>query len=242
MIGGFVLTLIAGCINAVGFLGTYRQAVSHMSGTVTTLGLDFAHGDGFVMLHTASVVVAFFVGSLLSGFIIRQASLQVGRRYGAVLAVEAVLLFAAAHFLRLDLRSGDYLAAMACGLQNAMATSYSGAVVRTTHVTGMITDLGIACGHFLRGQTVEWQRFRLYGVLLTGFLSGSYFGALGFARFGYDTLLFPATLAGFTGLSYAIFKHIERQQHQRSQRALLLDLPNAPERHASQRANPVSGE
>ncbi|MFT3783516.1 MAG: YoaK family protein [Nibricoccus sp.] len=243
LVGGFSLALIGGCINAIGLLGVFHQAVSHMSGTVTMLGLDLASRDTDLVLRTLSVVASFFFGALLSGCIIRQSTLKAGRRYGVVLAIESVLLFAAAHLLRLDLRAGDYFAAMACGLQNAMATSYSGAVIRTTHVTGMITDLGIACGHLLRGQAVEWRRFQLYGVLLTGFLSGAYFGSLGYSKIGYSTLLFPATLAGCTGLGYAIFKQIERQQHRRAEESFLKDLPNAPLRHSSHiPQNRISGE
>jgi uncharacterized membrane protein YoaK (UPF0700 family) len=122
------------------------------------------------------------------------------------------LLFAAAHCLRADLHLGDYLLAMACGLQNAMATSYSGAIVRTTHVSGMVTDIGIAVGHYLRNQPVDWQRIRLYATLLTGFFAGSYFGAVSFGEIGYDTLFFPATFAGCTGLAYALFQQLERQR------------------------------
>jgi len=227
-VGGAALTMIAGCINTVGFLSVHRQALCHMSGLVTTLGLDIGTGQSDVAYQVFGIISAFFLGALASGFILRQSSLQIGRRYGLVLAIESALLFIATHFLREGLRSGEFLAAMACGLQNAMASSYSGAVVRTTHMTGIVTDLGIACGHVLRGQQVEWQRFHLYGVLLTGFFAGSWMGAIGFARFGYDTLLFPATIAGFTGLSYGIYKHVERQQFHRSKMAALKDLPGRP--------------
>lgn len=41
--------------------------------------------------------------------------------------------------------------ALACGLQNALTSKYSGNVIRTTHLTGATTDLGIAFGHILRG-------------------------------------------------------------------------------------------
>jgi uncharacterized membrane protein YoaK (UPF0700 family) len=44
---------------------------------------------------------------------------------------------------------------MACGLQNAMATGYSGAVIRTTHVTGIVTALGIAVGLAARRERVD---------------------------------------------------------------------------------------
>lgn len=227
--GGFVLTVIGGCINAVGFLSIYRQALSHMSGTVCAIGFNLATEHAPVVWHTLRVLVAFFCGALLSGFIIRQSTLKAGRRYGVSLAVESALLFAAVHAFRLNSLWGVYFAATACGLQNAMASSYSGAVIRTTHMTGMVTDLGIACGHVLRRQPVEWRRFRLYAVLMLGFLAGSYFGALSFVRIGYDTLLFPAAFAGATGLGYAIFKHIERRQFSRSEQVALRDLPRAPD-------------
>lgn len=227
-IGGGLLTLIAGCVNAVGFLSVHRQALCHMSGIMTSLGLNTAQGQTEAAMQIFGILSAFFLGALTSGFILRQSTLQVGRRYGVVLALESALLFIATQFLREGLRSGEFLAAMACGLQNAMASSYSGAVVRTTHVTGMVTDLGIACGQILHGQAVEWQRFRLYGVLLVGFFAGSFLGAYGFGQLGYDVLLFPATVAGFTGLSYAIYKHIERRQHQRSRKEAFSELPGRP--------------
>ncbi|PTY03696.1 DUF1275 domain-containing protein [Opitutaceae bacterium EW11] len=227
--GGFALTLIGGCINAVGFLSLYHQALSHMSGTLCALGFNLATEPAPVVWHSLRVLVSFFFGALLSGFILRQSTLKAGRRYGVTLAVESALLFAAVHAFRVNSVWGVYFAAAACGLQNAMASSYSGTVIRTTHVTGMVTDLGIACGHMLRRQPVEWRRFKLYAALMTGFFAGSYMGAVSFVRIGYDTLLFPAALAGATGLGYAIFKHIERRQFQRSEQAALRDLPRAPD-------------
>lgn len=225
--GGFALTLIAGSINAVGFLSVHHQALSHMSGTVSSAGFELAVQNAGPFWHSVRVLCSFFGGAVLSGFIIRQSTLKAGRRYGVALAIESILLFAAAHAFREDSQLADCLAAMACGLQNAMASSYSGAILRTTHMTGIVTDLGIALGHLLHRQPVEWRRMGLYAVLLTGFFSGSFLGGVGFTRLGYDTLLFPATFAGCSGLVYAIFKHLERRQHHRYEQALLRDLPRA---------------
>ena len=94
-------------------------------------------------LHALCILAAFFLGCLASGAIIRQSSLRLGRRYGVALTVEAGLLLLAGLFLRREANVGDYLAAMACGLQNAMVTTYSGSARRTTHITGMVTDLAL---------------------------------------------------------------------------------------------------
>lgn len=211
-LGGFVLTLTAGVINAVGFLGVHHQALSHMTGSVTVLGMELARTNYAVAAHAGSILLAFFVGCLVCGAIISQGSLRLGRRYGVVLTLESAALFGALIFLRRGAYAGDYLAALACGLQNAMVTSYSGATMRTTHMSGMVTDLGLACGHMLRGMTVDWQKFRLYGVLFLGFFTGGVIGAFGYGAFGYDTLLFPAVLSGVAGAGYTAVKHYERQQ------------------------------
>merc|ERR1719191_1161741 len=54
-----------------------------------------------------------------------------------------------------------FLVSAACGLQNGMATSYSGAVIRTTHVTGIATDVGLISGRllmqFCRTRCAKWH-------------------------------------------------------------------------------------
>lgn len=207
MVGGFTLAMMGGCINAVGLLCAQSHATSHLSGTVTNLGMDLAQQHYPLARHAALVIVFFFLGSVLSGLIIRQSTLKAGRRYGGALACEAVLLVAAAYLLRHESPNGLYLASMACGLQNAMATTYSGAVIRTTHVTGIVTDFGIALGLTARGLKPDWRRMRLYFVLLTGFLTGATFGAFGYRDLGADTLLFPAAIAGVVGVGYTAWKH-----------------------------------
>ena len=238
--GGMALAAIAGCINAIGFIGAHHLALTHLSGTVTNIGGEAALGEYALARHTALMVIFFFLGCTLSGLIIRHSTLRVGRRYGVALAVEAALLFAATYFLRHGANAGDYLATMAAGLQNAMATTYSGAVIRTTHVTGIVTDLGIALGLAARRERVDWRRMRLYLVLLGGFLGGSFAGALGYAHYGFDSLLVPATIAGVTGVGYATLKHYRRLQVRRRAPAPALALPESMAVPRASASQPVS--
>lgn len=82
------------------------------------------------------------------------------------LAVESILLFAAVYFFRGGSNYGDYLATMACGMQNARASTYTGTIIRPTHVTGIVTDPGIAAGNFIRRERVEIRRVNVLLVLL----------------------------------------------------------------------------
>ncbi len=113
--------------------------------------------------------------------------------------------------LRLGSVAGELLAATACGLQNGLATSYSGAVVRTTHMTGIVTDLGITLGHWLRRQPVEWFRVRLHLVLLLGFVLGGASGATLFGVIGPDTLLVPAVAVFLAGAGYTLQRRRQRE-------------------------------
>ena len=101
---------------------------------------------------------------------------------------------------------GALLAAMACGLQNAMVTTYSGAAVRTTHLSGMFTDLGIGLGHLLRGMPLPMRRLTLSGLIISGFLGGGVLGAWFYRHWGYDALLAPALLTGSTGIGYVLYR------------------------------------
>lgn len=207
LVGGTLLAASAGCVNAAGLIGLHHQALSHMSGTAAIFGAELARGNREAVWHALLVLSFFFLGCVFSGILVRNSALQLGRRYGVALVVESILLFAATYLLVNGQAAGDLLAAMACGLQNALATSYSGAIIRTTHITGIITDLGLAAGAALRRDPVDRRRTGLYMLLALGFIGGSVLGALGYVAIGFLTLLFPAALSGVTGVGYTIYRH-----------------------------------
>jgi uncharacterized membrane protein YoaK (UPF0700 family) len=205
-IGAVALACVAGMVNVIGYLGFEHQAVSHLTGTTSLLGAALASGDLRALMHLSGVVVAFGIGAMLSGLIIQDQVLKLGRRYGVVLALEAVLLAAAVPLFKQEQIWGALLAAMACGLQNAMVTTYSGAAVRTTHLSGMFTDLGIGLGHLLRGMPLQVRRLGLSALIIAGFLGGGVLGAWLFRYFQYDALLAPALLTGLTGVGYVVYR------------------------------------
>ena len=205
-IGGGLLALVAGCINAVGYLCFRHQPITHLTGTSTQLGIALAEGNIAEDLHWALMIVSFVFGAMVSGFIVKQEALQLGRRYGIVLMLESVLLFMAAPMIRDANDFGLYLASAACGLQNAMVSTYSGATLRTTHLSGIFTDLGIYLGQRLRGLEVDMLRVHVCLLVAGHFILGSMLGALGYLHWQERVLLIPAALTGIVGLGYAIYR------------------------------------
>ena len=203
--GAWALAFVAGMVNVVGLLGFEHQAVTHLTGTTSMLAAALARLDGAAALHFAAILGSFVAGTVLSGFLIQDSTLQLGRRYGVALLLEAMLLAAAATLLKHDKLLGIHAASCACGLQNAMVSTYSGTVIRTTHLSGMFTDLGIFLGHRLRGLPVDRRRLRLCFLIISGFLCGGIGGAVAFRRLSYAALHIPAALAAMTALAYALY-------------------------------------
>ena len=214
-IGAIALACVAGMVNVVGFLGFEHQAITHLTGTTSQLGMALVQRDWRNVGHLWGVLIAFCLGAVLSGLIVQDATLRLGRRYGVVLLLESLLLLAAIPLFKQQHIWGALVAAMACGLQNAMATTFSGAVVRTPHLSGMFTDLGIGLGHLLRGLPLPMRRLTLSGLIISGFLGGGIIGAWLFLRFSYDALLAPALLTGITGAGYIGYR---LSQHLRGSR------------------------
>ena len=205
--GAWILAFIAGIINVVGLLGFEHQTITHLTGTTSLLAAAFANHDVHMALRLLSVICSFVGGTVLSGFLIQDATLKLGRRYGVALALESLMLCGAVLLLQRKSYGGICLASVACGLQNAMASTFSGKVVRTTHISGMFTDLGIALGHTLRGLPLDILRLRLCALIISAFLSGGIAGAFAFRHFGNFTLFIPASLTGLTAIAYTLYEH-----------------------------------
>lgn len=207
--GGAVLAAVAGFVN-VCLLSFFTVPVSHMTGAVSRLSIDFESGN-IVDLHLVLAIVGgFLLGAVVSGVLIGSERLMPGRRYGVALVFEGVLLSAATFLLMQANATGVVLAAMACGVQNAMASSYYGLVVRTTHVTGIVTDIGVMIGHWLRHRRVHAWKLALLTSLLVSFFGGGFVAALALDRFRMGALAIPSVGCLVAGVTYYVWRHHQR--------------------------------
>ncbi|RYG14847.1 MAG: DUF1275 domain-containing protein [Burkholderiales bacterium] len=204
--GAWTLAFIAGIVNVVGLLGFEHEAVTHLTGNTSLLAGALATLDLPAALRFASIIGSFVAGAVISGLVIQDTRLQLGRRYGAALLLVSLLLFVSVPLLGYRSAYGMYTAACAMGLQNAMVSTYSGAVVRTSHVSGMFTDLGIFLGHALRGFPVDSRRLRLCLLVISGFFCGGVAGTFAFQAFAYFALLFPASITALASIAYGLYR------------------------------------
>jgi uncharacterized membrane protein YoaK (UPF0700 family) len=199
---GVALAFVAGALNAGGFLAV-RQYTSHMTGIVSSAADNLALGAGDLVLDAFGAIVSFVLGAACTAVMVNHARRRrLASEYALPLLLEAVLLLAFGVLgARLSAIEGLFVPAtvmLLCfmmGLQNALVTKLSHAEIRTTHMTGIVTDIGIELGKLVywnadRGArqpkvVADRARLRLLALLLASFFGGGVLGALGFKQVGY---------------------------------------------------------
>jgi uncharacterized membrane protein YoaK (UPF0700 family) len=219
---GLVLTFVAGAANAGAFVAVH-QYTSHMTGIVSSMADHMAIGGWSVVGAGLGALLAFLVGAACSAILVnfgRRHQLQ--GEYALPLLLEAALLLV---FGLLGSRIADLhayyvpitvmLLCFTMGLQNALITKLSRAEIRTTHVTGIVTDIGIELGklaYWNRSGTLDGpvprvlvnrDRLRLLGMLLLNFFCGGVAGAWAFDRIGYAATVPLAVLLGIIAVPSA---------------------------------------
>lgn len=218
-LGGFVLAMIAGYLNVV-LLVAGSVPVTHVTGTVSRLSSDIGSGNGSDIAVILPLFACFILGAAISGMVIGKASLRLGRPYGVAMLLEALLIAGAALVIRWEVLPGVLLVATAAGLQNAMASSYGGLIVRTTHLTGIATDLGFLVGRWVRHREVAGWKFALLIILLVSFFAGGIAGHFGWLWLGYEALWLPALVLGGIGGSYFVWRMTRRAEEGEQDRHL----------------------
>lgn len=211
-LGAFFLAFNAGMINALGLLSIWHQTVSHMTGNVSMLAIAILHGQSMQAIYGICVITSFVLGSLYSGYILGSSHFQLGRRYGIPLSLSALCIFLCWLLIPYYPRYALLWACVAMGMQNAMVSHYKGAIIRTTHLTGLLTDLGLNLGYLLRGLPVERRRVVLLIVILMGFLFGGILVTWLYPYLNLHTFLIPVCLSLAMSLTYWTL-YIRNQLH-----------------------------
>jgi uncharacterized membrane protein YoaK (UPF0700 family) len=214
----FILAFLAGSVNAGGYLACHRF-VSHVTGFATLAGVSIEQRDWVEAVGILAIPLYFLLGAMLSAYLTeKKFAVKVhGERFAPVMWIVALLLCVVAvggttgffgsfggppnikhNFILLACLCG------ACGLQNAAITSSSGFTIRTTHMTGLTTDLGIglirAEVHHLSEQHQREERLAnalRFGTIFS-FICGSVCAAFVFARWQYRGFYMPMFIALYT--------------------------------------------
>jgi uncharacterized membrane protein YoaK (UPF0700 family) len=217
-----ILAFQAGLLNTGGYMACHNF-VSHVTGFATLFGIGLGEHNYGHALAVLLVPVCFLGGAMVSGMLV-DLRLQLGKKpryyivFGVLFALLLIVVIAGwnklwGNFGAAVLHKGSYgllaLLCLICGLQNATVSLVSKSVVRTTHLTGVTTDLGIGLVRMLNrsrlGAKVHGEtqaNFMRIGVILF-FVLGSAAGYQLFHAFKFRGFLFPTMISG--GLFFVTF-------------------------------------
>jgi len=197
-----LLALNAGVLNSVGFVAVSAYT-SHMTGLTASVADHMVLGGSAIVVTGLLGIATFVAGAAACAVLFNWGRRRELRgRYANVLVLEAllVLLFGLlAEKFAWRHRDLAFVAVLCftMGMQNAIITKISGAQIRTTHVTGMITDIGIELGKLayvsrtpgLPPVVPDPRKLGILGLLVGLFFGGGVLGAIGYLEFGFATVL-----------------------------------------------------
>jgi len=201
LLGG-ILAFNAGAVNAGGFL-VVAMYTSHMTGFVSLLADNLVLGNTTLVLGAIGALLAFTAGAAVTAIQVNWAR-QHGLRseYALPLLLESTLLLVFGLMGATLNRQTPFavpltvlLLSFTMGLQNALVSKISASQIRTTHMTGIVTDIGIELGKLVywnrAGSPLESRvranriKLRLLATLLGAFIGGGVVGAAGFKYVGF---------------------------------------------------------
>lgn len=209
-----LLCLNAGFINAAGFVA-FSVLTTNVTGHAALLAISIASGQLRSTRMIALWLLLFLTGAFISSLYIS----KVGRNKLFAYTVPIVFIIVIVLFIAIfgkhydhSLQETEYFAGsllFAMGIQNAMVSMISGSVVRTTHLTGMFTDLGIEMAEVVRSpKTISIalkSRIILRLSIILSFLSGGIAGGFIFYKFGFPAFYVPVFFL-LTALFYDYFR------------------------------------
>ncbi|HWU44818.1 MAG TPA: YoaK family protein, partial [Bdellovibrio sp.] len=194
----------AGLLNIGGFMACHRF-VSHVTGFATFLGYEFSKNEPLHAIGMMAVPMFFLLGSMLSAVLV-DIRLKLHKKpkyyisFGLIFMLTLIVAFGGVlgyfgNFGEPLDYSRDYLLlvllCLICGIQNGTISTVSKSVVRTTHLTGITTDLGIGLVRLMNRHSLgevadQEKKATLMRVgIITFFGLGSVFGAFIFTGYGH---------------------------------------------------------
>jgi uncharacterized membrane protein YoaK (UPF0700 family) len=210
-----ILAFQGGAINVLGLMAG-QHIVSHVTGIVTNFGLYLAQGNIRNAMYILVIPIFFLLGCMISGYLV-DINIKLGKKpkyyltFGIIFFL-LLIIVTLNQFSFFDKTNDSFegwrdiilisILCFVCGIQNATITTVSKSVIRTTHLTGITTDLGVGIVRLLHrkiipdtdGSEIKINFIRL-GIIIS-FSLGATSGGLIFNLYSYQAFFLPIIISG----------------------------------------------
>lgn len=172
LITQILFTFNAGYMNLLTFHSCYQLPSSHITGLITRLGYELYVLNAQMFLIVLGNFLIYLLGTIGSGYFLETRDFVLtASHYYAVIA--EILCIAIIHFCSRNCLVVLFLSSLTLGLQNGITSSFSNNTLRSTHFTGMITDVGMCIGQMMKKDFNHAPKFKIWiASLLSYFLGG----------------------------------------------------------------------
>jgi len=210
---GLTMSFIAGYSNGVclsGYIAVHtrdiKESVAGVTGLYTNSAIALGENNieeySFNVATFLSVMVGACISSLLSP---RPIAFHLSPRYGPTFLIGCCFSLAGGTAALHNERREFYLTAIANGIMNGISSMYTANLIRTTHLTGTTTDIGLFVGQFLRGNRINLWKLYILAGLATFFWLGSLVGYTVSKLIRNHSLILNAVFFFIMGCSIIIF-------------------------------------
>jgi uncharacterized membrane protein YoaK (UPF0700 family) len=202
-----LLGMTAGFVNAAGFLA-FTVLTTNVTGHAALFAERIALDDWKTARVIALWMLLFLAGAFISSFIVSRVGKNERFSYVIPILLEITILTGVTFLgyrydhslVAKEIFAGSLLFAM--GLQNSLVTIVSGSVVRTTHLTGTFTDLGIELAQVIQKTNDDHKalksRIKLRLAIIAFFMIGATGGAFLYRMSGFHSFIVPVSILFFT--------------------------------------------
>lgn len=205
-----MLSFIGGYVDVYGLI-TVAFPLTHFTGSVAKLAMEGWEIRIDKEVFQLAVALFFFIlGNILAGLFIGERHFSFRKRYGMIFIILGTLIAVLFHLAHGD-KSFAYLLSIAVGIQNGLFITYKGILVRTSHLTGAISDLGVYIGYLLRGKQFDTWKIFYYTLSLFSFFFGGVASKIMYDFYGRESVYAVSLGYMLIGGSYlCLRKKLER--------------------------------
>lgn len=200
----YMLCFLGGYINAISIV-KYSYTVSHFTGHISKFAINIFAGNFLEVFKIATIIIAFVIGTTISGYLVEGREFNLKRRYGYASITLGCGLFLL-YFFAYDTLLFFYYLPFMIGVENGLFVSYKGVVVRTSHITGSLTDAGVFIGHCLKGKKEDKWKVYFCVFTIVSFMLGGFFGMEAYNIFEKEAFLIASFGYMLVGLEYFVIR------------------------------------
>ncbi len=192
---------VAGMTNVAGVIA-FLSFTSNITGHVAMLAQKIVNKEHHDVMVYALWLLMFLLGAFTANFITKSYSKKGSYRAHSVpVFLEIIILFVVAiyghnYYTETQTEREIIISAMlfSMGLQNGLVSTISGGLVKTTHLTGLFTDLGGELSEYLHTEkgkrSAVKQRLAIRFTILSFYLAGGIIGGIMFEAYDFRIFYF----------------------------------------------------